>query len=116
MKPITGVDGNLRKNLLSFLNQDYPEFEIIFGIQSPDDPAIELVKQLMEEFPDKNVQYIVSDRAFGFNPKINNLYGMIPLAHHDYMVISDSNVMVNKNYLRSNIGYFRNDKSASLQT
>ncbi len=110
LKPVNGIDGNLRKNLLSFINQDYPEFEIIIGIQSSDDPAMELVKQLKEEFPGKKIDYVVSNRMLGFNPKVNNLYGMIPIANHDFMVISDSNVSVNKNYLRSNISYFKNEE------
>lgn len=110
LKPVNGVDGNLYKNLLSFINQDYPEFEIIIGMQSQNDPAIELAKQLKEEFPDKEIQYIVSNRTLGFNPKVNNLYGMIPIANHDYMVISNSNVNVDKNYLRSNVRYFENKR------
>ena len=110
LKPVNGVDGNLYENLLSFVNQDYPEFEIIIGIQSPDDQAIELVEQLQQQFPDKKIYYTVSDRVLGFNPKINNLYGMMPLANHDYMVISDSNVMVAKDYLQTNIKYFENKK------
>ncbi len=115
LKPVNGVDGNLRENLLSFINQDYPEFEIVIGVQSPDDPAIELVNRLKEQFPNKNIHFIVSNRTLGFNPKINNLYGMMPLANHDYMVISDSNVIVEKDYLRSNIKYFK-DKQVGLVT
>lgn len=115
MKPVNGVDGNLHENLLSFINQDYPEFEIVIGIQSPDDPAIELTKQLKEEYPNKKIKYIISNHTLGFNPKINNLYGMMPLANYDYMVISDSNVIVDRDYLRSNIKYFK-DKSVGLVT
>ncbi len=110
LKPVNGVDGNLYENLLSFINQDYPDYEIVIGIQSPDDPAIELAEQLKHEFPDKNITCIVSDRTLGYNPKINNLYGMMPHANHDYMVISDSNVMVNESYLRENIKYFSDNR------
>lgn len=110
LKPVTGIDGNLRQNLLSFINQDYPEFEIVIGIQSPDDPAIKLVEQLKEDYPSKNIHLVISDYTLGFNPKINNLYGMMPSANYDYMVISDSNVIVDKNYLRSNIKYFESPK------
>ncbi len=110
LKPVTGVDGNLRENLLSFINQDYPDFEIIIGVQSADDPAIKLVEQLKEEFPSRRIQLVVSNHALGYNPKVNNLYGMMPSARHDYMVISDSNVIVDKDYLKANIGYFKNPK------
>ena len=115
LKPVNGIDGNLRENLLSFINQDYPDFEIVIGVQSPDDPAIELVNSLKEESPEKKIHFIVSNRMLGFNPKINNLYGMMPLANYDYMVISDSNVIVEKDYLRTNIKYFE-DKQVGLVT
>ncbi len=59
-----------------------------------DDPAKDLVERLKHEFPDKNITYLVSDRTLGHNPKINNLYRMMPQAVHNCMVISDSNVMV----------------------
>ncbi|HEY9165834.1 MAG TPA: ceramide glucosyltransferase [Candidatus Kryptonia bacterium] len=115
LKPVTGVDGNLRENLLSFINQDYPEFEIVVGIQSPDDPAIQLIHELIEEFPESKIELVVSDRTLGFNPKINNLYGMMPHASYDYMVISDSNVIVRDDYLRTNIQHFQ-DKNVGLVT
>lgn len=107
LKPVTGVDGNLRENLLSFINQDYPEFELVIGIQSVSDPAVQLVQQLKAEYPSRKIHLVVRDRSLGFNPKVNNLYGMMPAANYDYMVISDSNVLVDRDYLRSNISYFK---------
>ncbi|HUI30915.1 MAG TPA: glycosyltransferase [Candidatus Acidoferrales bacterium] len=115
LKPVTGVDGNLRNNLLSFINQDYPEFEIIVGVQSSNDPAIKLVGQLKQEFPSKNIHIIISNQTLGYNPKINNLYGMISRAKYDYAIISDSNVIVGRDYLRSNISYFE-DREVGLVT
>ncbi|MCL5267306.1 MAG: glycosyltransferase [Bacteroidetes bacterium] len=115
LKPVSGIDGNLYENLLSFVNQDYPEYEIVIGVQSADDPAIPLIKKLKLNFPEKKIKYTVSDRTLGYNPKVNNLYGMMPLAEYDYMVISDSNVVVPANYLRDNIKYFQ-DKRVGLVT
>ncbi len=106
LKPVNGIDGNLYENLLSFINQDYPQFEIVVGFQSADDPAVELVDRLRHEFPDRKIQLAISDRKLGYNPKVNNIHGMMPLASYDFMVISDSNVIVDKDYLRSNISYF----------
>jgi len=108
LKPVTGEDGNLRENLLSFINQDYPEFEIIIGIQSPTDPALKLVEELKEQYPSTSIKLTVGNHILGYNPKVNNLYGMLPSASHDYMVISDSNVIVDKDYLKANMGYFKN--------
>ena len=110
LKPVNGIDGNLYSNLVSFANQDYPDYEIVIGLQSPDDPAIPLIEKLKLEFPDKKIKYTVSNRTLGYNPKVNNLYGMMPLAENDYMVISDSNVIVSRNYLRDNVKYFEDER------
>ena len=115
LKPVNGMDGNLRDNLVSFISQDYPDYEIVIGFQSEDDPAIELVEELKAEYPDKKIKTVVSDLSLGYNPKINNLFGMMPLASNDYMVISDSNVIVGNDYLRSNIKYF-SDRNVGLVT
>ncbi len=110
LKPVNGIEGNLYDNLLSFVNQDYPEYEIIVGFQSPDDPAIALVEKLKDEFPEKKIKYEVNERMLGYNPKVNNLYGIMPLADYDYMVISDSNVIVREDYLKENVKYFADSR------
>lgn len=110
LKPVSGIDGNLYENILSFIDQDYPEYEIVIGVQSHEDPAIELIERIIREYPDKKIKYTVSDHVLGFNPKVNNLYGMLPLADYDLMVISDSNVAVRKDYLRENAKYFADEK------
>lgn len=110
LKPVNGIEGNLYENLVSFVNQDYPEYEIIIGFQSPDDPAIALVEELKKEFPGKKIKYEVNERMLGYNPKVNNLYGIMPLADYDYMVISDSNVIVREDYLKENVKYFADSR------
>ncbi len=110
LKPVNGIDGNLRENLLSFVNQDYPEFEIIVGIQSAGDPALGVVQQLKAEFPEKKIQIVVSGYKLGYNPKVNNLYGMMRYTNYDCMVISDSNVIVDSDYLKSNMSYFEDER------
>jgi ceramide glucosyltransferase len=109
LKPVNGVDALLRENLLSFINQDYPEFEIVIGVQSSNDPAIKLVDKLKEEHPSRDIKLVISSHAFGYNPKINNLYGMMNIARYEHMVISDSNVAVDRDYLKTNIEYFKDD-------
>lgn len=115
LKPVNGIDADLLQNLLSFVNQDYPNYEIIIGVQSHTDPAIGLVRKLRTDFPNKKIKYAVSEQLLGYNPKVNNLYGMLPLAENDFMVISDSNVNADANYLRENIKYFR-DENVGLVT
>jgi ceramide glucosyltransferase len=99
LKPIKGIDDRLESNLVSFFNLDYPEFELLFGINDTKDPAIKLIKKLQKRYPDVKTKLIVSNNHVGLNPKVNNLHNLYPHASHDYLLISDSNVHVPSNYL-----------------
>ena len=110
LKPIKGMDGGLYDSLMSFVRQDYPRFELLFGVQSPDDPALPLLERLRAEYPDRDIRIVIASESVGYNPKVNNLVGMIPHARHEFMVISDSNVRVGPDYLRRNVAYFADDR------
>ena len=49
LKPLKGIDDDLERNIKSFFELDYPEYEIIFGFHSNDDPAIKIVEKLIKE-------------------------------------------------------------------
>ncbi len=100
LKPLRGLDDQLELNLRSFFELDYPEFELIFAVQVKNDPAIEVVKKLQAEYPRINSALIIDESRIGLNPKINNLCNAYPLARHQFLLISDSNVRVERDYLR----------------
>ncbi len=104
LKPLRGLDDNLFDNLSSFCTQDYPEFEILFSLQDHNDPAYKVVTMIREKHPDKSITIVVERCTAGLNPKINNLIPAYRKARHSYILISDSNVMVDKNYLREIMG------------
>ena len=56
LKPLKGTDPEMYESFRSHCLQDYPEYEIIFGVSDPDDPAVDSVKQLQREFPDRRIQ------------------------------------------------------------
>jgi ceramide glucosyltransferase len=99
LKPLKGLDDNLYDNLLSFCTQDYPEYEIIFSLQSHNDPAYKVAKKIKEKCPGRNIRIIVEECGAGLNPKINNLLPAYKASRYEHILISDSNVMVDKNYL-----------------
>jgi len=115
LKPLCGLDCLLYENLHSFCQQDYPEFQIIFGIADPDDPAIAVIKQLQIEFPDLDLRLVVDDRMIGTNLKICNLANMYPDAKHDLLVIADSDMRVGKDYLSTVSNSFE-DESVGAAT
>lgn len=100
LKPLKGLDDNLFDNLASFCAQDYPEYEIIFSLQDYNDPAYKVARKIKDKYPEKNISIIVEKCDIGLNPKVNNLIPSYKASQYDYVLISDSNVMVDKNYLR----------------
>ena len=100
LKPLCGVDSALRENLTTFFEQDYPEFELIFGVQGEEDPAAIVVRELRTAYPDVVCRLVVHDGGRGVNPKVSNLRSMMGAVMNDVVVVSDSNVAVHPNYLR----------------
>jgi ceramide glucosyltransferase len=99
LKPLCGAEPETYECLRSYCNQDYPEFQILFGVAEPDDPAIGIVTRLQREFPDRDLQLIVDRRQHGSSRKISNLINMMPNVRYEYLVLADSDVRVNSNYL-----------------
>jgi ceramide glucosyltransferase len=99
LKPLCGAEHELYECLRSFCDQDYPRFQIVFGVSDPDDPAIGVVARLTREFPRVDIQIAIDHRRHGTSRKVSNLINMMPLARHDLLVISDSDVRVDRDYL-----------------
>lgn len=104
-KPLKGLDEGLEANLRSFFQLDYPTYQLLFCVAGADDPAIEVVKALMAEFPDHDAELIIGCSAFGLNPKVESLAMMERSRRHDLILISDSNVRVRPEYLRETTCY-----------
>jgi len=99
LKPLCGNEPLLEQSLESCFLQDYPEFQIVFGVQDPADPAIAVVEKLRQRYPGRDVHLVVDCTMHGPNRKISNLINMLPAARHDILVISDSDLHLPKNYL-----------------
>lgn len=101
LKPLHGDEPLLEEALRSFCEQDYPEFQIVFGVQRQDDTAVAIVRRLMAEYPEREITLIIDGATHGTNRKIANLINMYPSAKHDILVISDSDIHVQRTYLRN---------------
>jgi ceramide glucosyltransferase len=101
LKPLSGTEPNLCANLARFCGQDYPSpVQIIFGVDDPADPAVGIVRDLIAAFPDRDIELVVNSRRHGANRKVSNLINMIAQARHDVLVISDSDIIVGRDYLK----------------
>src|SRR5450755_2901754 len=100
LKPLKGIDPEIYESFRSHCRQDYPDYEIIFGVNDPGDPAVDSVKQLQQEFPDRAIQLVVSPNILGPNVKVSNLEQMLPAARYDHLLVNDSDIQVDPDYLR----------------
>lgn len=100
LKPICGIDSQAYDNLASFCKQEYPEYQIIFGVQDRSDPSLEVVKQIIHDFPDIDIQFVISDRPLGTNRKTGNLVNAFAKAKYEILLLSDADVRVKPNYLQ----------------
>ncbi len=100
-KPVRGLEKNQKECLRSACLQDYPDFQVVFSAQDPEDPVIPLLKELQREFGPERVTVVVENFRVGPNGKINNLAGAFPHARNDIFVISDSDVHLKPEYLKT---------------
>ena len=100
LKPLAGLEPELYENLRSFCTQDYPEYQVIFGAQAANDPALELARRLQNEFPQLDIKVVSGDHINCINRKIANLAHMAKFASHEYLVASDSSTRVASHYLK----------------
>ncbi len=106
LKPLYGDEPLLEQALASVCAQDYPEFQIVFGVQDPNDPAIAVVDRLRVRFPQVAIDLVVNTAEHGLNRKIANLINMWPAARHDLLIIADSDLHCAPDYLEQVVAGF----------
>ncbi|HEU0184873.1 MAG TPA: bacteriohopanetetrol glucosamine biosynthesis glycosyltransferase HpnI [Blastocatellia bacterium] len=111
-KPVRGADSGAYENFASFLRQDYPEYQIIFGLRDESDLAIPIIRRLIADFPERDIELVVSTDEFGHNAKVSNLQNMYAKAKHDVLLIADSDIRVEPDYLRRVVAPLRRRSSA----
>jgi len=101
LKPLKGADPELYQALRSHCLQDYPDYEILFGIADPGDPAAEIVAKLVHEFPDRKIRLLTSAQSLGANGKVSNLIQLVSAANNEFLLVNDSDIRVPPDYLRT---------------
>lgn len=99
LKPLCGAEPGLYEHLRSFCLQDYPDFQIVFGVRDAADPGCAVVRRLQAEFPATALELVINPRLHGSNLKISNLINMLPHARHEVLVMADSDAFVGGDYL-----------------
>jgi ceramide glucosyltransferase len=107
LKPIRGLDRETYENYASFCQQDYPEFEILFAVSDPNDPAIPEIERIIRDFPSRPIRLLIGSEPLGVSDKVNNLCRMAREAKHEILLVSDSDVRVDDEFLRAVAAPFR---------
>jgi ceramide glucosyltransferase len=101
--PLYGADFNAYENYARLCRQDYPEYQIVFGVRDSGDSSIPIVQQLIEDFPNRDIALVISDKTIGQNLKVSNLQNMLAAVKHDRIVILDSDIRVGPDHLRKSM-------------
>ena len=104
LKPVRGVDDGAYANFASFCELDYPEYEIVFAAGSEDDPIVPVIRQLQQDFPHRDIRLLTTVPWAGTNRKVNKLCALAKEAKYSTVAISDSDVRVERDYLREAVG------------
>lgn len=100
LKPVHGMEKDLGINLRSACTLDYPDYQVVFSVQRLDDPAIPLLRQIESEFGPERVTVAIAASEPVVNGKVRNMEIGYRAARHDYIVISDSDVLLTPDYLK----------------
>ena len=100
LKPLKGIDPDIYESFRSHCLQDYPQYEIVFGVSDAADPAVAAVQKLQEEFPSRAIRLVVCPNILGANVKVSNLEEMLPVARCEHLIVNDSDIQVEADYLR----------------
>jgi ceramide glucosyltransferase len=101
---------------VSHCTLDYPEYEMLFGVNDPADPAMAVVNQVREKFPRANLRVIECPKVLGPNGKVSTLAQMLPHARYEHILINDSDIVVPPDYLRRVMAPFADPKVGMVTT
>jgi ceramide glucosyltransferase len=114
LKPVHGLEPEAYENFAGFCRQDYPEYEVLFGVTREQDAACPVIRQLIADFPALPIRLVVLPEKIGSNDKVNKLCGLARVAKHDFLVLSDADIRVGPGYLRSVVAPFRSPKVGAV--
>jgi ceramide glucosyltransferase len=100
LKPVSGLEDGSLANFMSFCDQDYPDYEIIFSLSQEKELMTSLLEDLKKLFPKRDIRWVISNENKGPNYKVENLIGAVREAKYGILAVSDGDMRVDRNYLK----------------
>ncbi|MGC2828391.1 MAG: glycosyltransferase [Candidatus Acidiferrum sp.] len=114
LKPIRGLDAEAYENFASYCRQDYPDYELLFGIGDGDEAVLEVLEKLKRDFPERRIRVVHVSGHTAPNDKVVKLSRLVSEAQNEVLVINDSDVRVRPDYLRSVVAPLRDPKVGAV--
>src|SRR5580698_8448273 len=99
IRPVCGIEAFSRETLGSSFALDYPNYEVLFCVACEDDPVNAIVHRLIDAHPEIPARLLVGDDRVSPNPKLNNTVKGWDAAAHEWIIMSDSNVLMPPDYI-----------------
>ena len=99
LKSLKGLDPHMYEAFRSHCLVEYPEYEILFGVHDLEEPALALVEKLRMEFPERQLRVVHCPQVLGANGKVSTLAQMLPQARYEHIIINDSDIVIDWDYL-----------------
>ncbi|MGH6898103.1 MAG: ceramide glucosyltransferase [Geminicoccaceae bacterium] len=99
LRPVCGLEYGIEATLAASFQIDHSSYEVIFCVAAANDPVVPIVQRLIRAHPEVPAQLLVGGEGRGPNPKLANLMKAWGVARHDWIVLSDSNVLIPPDYL-----------------
>ncbi len=111
IRPVCGLDAVEMSTLASTFRVPHTT-EFIFCAGRESDKAVSYLRELIARYPEADAKIMIGTDGPGINPKLDNVRKGWRAARHEWVVIADSNVLMDQAYIWNLLSSWRDDVGA----